>query len=190
MIGYLSGTIQNKTKDSILLNIGQIGYFVFLPFDLLNSLLEGKKYSFYIFTVVREQEISLYGFNSIEDRSFFELLTSVSGIGPKSALEFFALSISNIKKAILEKDIEVLSSVKGIGKKTAERIIVELKNKVEIMADLEINTSDKSMSNLSEDIIMALEGLGFEKNYVVKFFKKSENFQSTEEAVMWILQNQ
>ncbi len=192
MIGYLSGIIQEKTGNFIIVNVRGVGYIVYSPREIIMSYRESQIIDLYIFTVVREQEISLYGFKTLQERQFFELLISVSGIGPKSALEFLNLPIETIKDAIGAGDTALLSQVKGIGKKTAERLVVELKNKIGIIESVSniVSSGDtNSDQEASQEVLSALEGLGFERINVVKKLKEAPKFESTEDAVMWFLQN-
>jgi len=196
MIAYLSGNIIKKTDSFFILNTNGVGYLVFASLDFLSNIQEGKDLECFISNVVREQEFSLYGFENFEQRQFFELLTSVSGIGPKSALEFLNLPINSVKDAIATGDTTFLSKVKGVGKKTAERVAMELKTKVGSLFSVEnvvVKKSkqgkEESNTQESEDVISALEGLGFERIDIVKKLQKAPAFEQAEDAVSWFLQN-
>ncbi len=131
MIAFLRGTIKHKNINSLILEVGDVGYQVFASEALLSDLKLGSSAELYVHHHVREEAADLYGFKSAEDLELFELLLTVSGIGPKSALGILALaSAGDIKEAIIRGDANLLTKVSGIGKKTAERLVLELKSKV------------------------------------------------------------
>jgi holliday junction DNA helicase RuvA len=192
MIAFISGNVQTKTDSFLIISCSGVGYLVFVTTDTIQSIKENQAIELYVYTVVREQELALYGFPSLPERQFFELLLSVSGIGPKSALEFLNVPIDAIKNAISTKDTAFLSKVKGIGKKTAERLIIELKNKlgaIEVL-DMKIVNSDQNSTNQdsTQDVVLALESLGYDRLQVVQKLKTAPQFSSTEEAIRWFLQ--
>lgn len=162
MIAYLEGEIIYTTDKFIILNTGGVGYKVNLTDDTLLSYKDKKTASLFIYTAVRENSIDLFGFKNAEELSFFELLLDVSGIGPRSALAIIGLApINTIKRAIAIGDVSYLNKVSGIGKKTAEKIIIELRDKLESYK----NDTD-TPSNLREegDILEALKSLGYSQN--------------------------
>lgn len=131
MIAFLRGTIKHKNLNSLILEVGDVGYQVFASDVFLNDLKVGSAAELYIHHHVREEADDLYGFKTPEDLELFELLLTVSGIGPKSALGVLSIaSASDIKEAIIRGDANLLTKVSGIGKKTAERLVLELKSKV------------------------------------------------------------
>src|SRR3989344_7746501 len=134
MIGKLEGLCVGTTPEgSALIDVGGVGYAVHVTAPTLSRLLDSKRgaSSLLIHTAVREDAIDLYGFETGEELVFFKQLTSVSGIGPKSALGILNLNeVSHLTRAIMQGDATALTRVHGIGKKSAERIVVELKDKV------------------------------------------------------------
>jgi len=131
MIAYLKGKVIAKTNTYIILETGGVGYQVFAGENFLAEIKAGGEQEIYLHHRVREDLSDLYGFKNLEDLSLFELLLSVSGVGPKSALAVLSLaSTDDIKEAIIRGDASLLTKVSGIGKKTAERLVLELKNKV------------------------------------------------------------
>lgn len=132
MIASLLGTLDLVTDKFVILNTGNIGYKVFLNKATLAIIAKQKEsVKLYTFLNVKEDELSLYGFLKWEELEFFELLTSVSGVGPKSALGILELaSVSDLRGAIMNSKVEFLTKVSGIGRKIAERIILELKSKI------------------------------------------------------------
>jgi len=131
MIAYLQGPVINKGLNQIIVLVGGVGYQVFVNENFLSEIKAGQEIEVHIYHVVREEASDLYGFKTREDLELFELLLSVSGVGPKSALAVLAIaSASDIKEAIIRDNADLLTKVSGIGKKTAERVVLELKNKI------------------------------------------------------------
>ena len=131
MIGYLEGTVRSSTLGSMVLMVGGIGYKVALPRETVTHFLPGSQVSVFTHLVVREDVLDLYGFENEEDLRFFELLLTVSGIGPKSALAILDIaSVETLRSAIAGGDAKYLTTVSGIGRKTAEKIVLELRDKV------------------------------------------------------------
>jgi len=157
MIASLKGKIELKTEKFIILDVNGVGYKIFCSASALKKIKVGKEESkFFIHLYPRENLLDLYGFFSFEELEFFENLISVSGIGPKAALSVMALeSVETLKQAIASGQKTLLTKVSGIGSKTAERIILELKNK--------IFASVEDIKQLSSDgeAIDALVGLGY-----------------------------
>jgi Holliday junction DNA helicase RuvA len=136
MIGKLKGLIEEKTEDSLLLDVQGVCYLVFLSGRALQQLPgEGEAAALFIETHVREDHIHLYGFPTAEDRAWFRLLSTVQGVGAKMALAILdAFATAELSQAILAKDSKMLTRASGVGPKLAERLITELKNKVTKMA--------------------------------------------------------
>lgn len=162
MIAYLEGEIIHLTDKFIIINTGNVGYKVSVTPQTISLYTLGKKTSLFIYTAVRENSIDLYGFNNINELSFFELLLDVSGIGPKGALGIIALApIETIKRAIATGDVGYLNKVSGIGKKTAEKIIIELRDKLK---DYKNDTDTPGTLRDESDILEALKSLGYSQN--------------------------
>lgn len=188
MIASIEGTITKKTDKGVIVDTGNIGYFVALPSSIHENLKEKEEAFFYIDTRVREDDISLYGFETWEQIELFKAVTSISGVGPKIGLELLSSDPEKIKAAIVNKDVEALTKVPGIGKKSAERLIVELKNKV----DWDITTSTHQGLGRPEDddAVQAIMGLGYHKHEVKEILKKMpEDITTPEEVVAYFLQN-
>lgn len=157
MIGYLSGKVQLVRENSIILNVNGVGYKISVGPGLLAQLHPEENADIFVFTHVREDILALYGFEKAEELDFFELLIGVSGIGPKAALGILAVApMEKIRSSIVNQDPTLLSSVSGIGKKTAEKVVIELKNKVGATGSIFDNQSHKA-----EDVYGALLQLGF-----------------------------
>jgi len=132
MIASLTGKIQLKTEKSVIIEVNGTGYEIFAPLVFLEKIKTGSTTTVYTHLHVREDAMELYGFSTPAELAFFKLLIGVSGIGPKSAIAILSLaSVSDLKKAISHGDASLLTKVSGIGKKTAARLIVELKTKVD-----------------------------------------------------------
>lgn len=156
MLALLEGKIELKTEKFVVINIGGVGYRVFCTASVLDKLTKNKKAKLFIHLYTRENIMDLYGFLSFEDLEFFETLISVSGIGPKAALSVMALAtVKTLKQAIASGQKALLTKVSGIGQRTAERVILELKNKIVApIADIKKLSSDS-------DAIDALVSLGY-----------------------------
>ncbi|MCC6323330.1 Holliday junction branch migration protein RuvA [Candidatus Nomurabacteria bacterium] len=162
MIARLEGTIIYNTDKYIVIDVSGVGYKVFVSADAVLQIRINDKCAFWIYTAVRENSIDLYGFAKIEELTFFEMLLDVSGIGPKGALGIISIaSIDTLSRAIATGDTGYLTKVSGIGKKTAEKIVIELRDKLKAkMGDNSSNTSLRAES----DIIEALRSLGYSQN--------------------------
>lgn len=160
MIAYLKGQVfQKNNKSIILLTNNQVGYEVFLTAQDLEQNRVNELAEFFIYTHVKEDALSLYGFKTQEQLNLFKQLLSVSGIGPRSALNVLGLAdLTELKRAITSGDPSLLQQVSGIGKKTAERLVVELKEK--ILIDLSAQTP---VSNSDNQVVEALISLGYKE---------------------------
>lgn len=159
MIAHIEGTIIYKTDKFIIIDVMGIGYKVFITIDTLASCKEGEQTTLWTYMVVRETVLDLYGFITNDEMSFFELLLNVSGIGPKSALGILSLTpIDTLKKAIATSDKSYLNKVSGIGKKTAEKIILELRDKLQAYTSKD---GEHYTLRGESDIVEALKSLGF-----------------------------
>ena len=156
MIGSLRGTVLSTLRADVLVEVGGVGYRVSVTAETLTSVLEGQEVLLYTHEAVRETADDLYGFLEKEDLLWFELLLSVSGVGPKSALAIMnAVDRRSLEEAIARNDAKGLSGAFGIGKKTAEKIVLELKEKVG-----SIEHAEKSVGS-DGDVVDALVGLGY-----------------------------
>lgn len=160
MIAYLRGAIIHKAFNYLVLETGGLGYKIYASPNLINDLKAGAEAEIYTYHVVREDTSDLYGFKSFADLELFEMLLTVSGIGPKSAASILATaSPSDVKEAIMRGDSNLLTKVSGVGKKTAERVVLELKGKIaKLGSDLDLSFSS---GLLAGDELEALMTLGF-----------------------------
>lgn len=155
MIGFLKGIVLTTNNTSLILDVNGVGYKILAPLPVLVSVVSGDTLSLFIHTHVREDQISLFGFKDEIDLFLFEKLTSVSGIGPKSALGMLSVhSPSSLADAVERGDADTLSHTPGVGKKTAEKIILELKGKLGHLVG-------KEVSDTTLEARLALEALGY-----------------------------
>src|SRR3954453_15544071 len=166
MIGHLRGTILEKTPNEIVLEAGGVGYEVLIPISTFTALPdEGGQASLRIHTHVREDMLSLFGFATAAEKTLFERLISVSGIGPKLALTVLSgLATKDLIAAIRTGDLPQLVRIPGVGRKTAERIVLELKDKI-VGADLAPDghapeESAPVLDAMEKDVVSALQNLG------------------------------
>lgn len=168
MLYFLEGILTRKSERVIVVENQGFGFRIFVSRETLEKLPKiGEKVKIFLYFYLREEAIELYGFLTERELEFFELLNSVAGIGPKSALALIgSASLENLKAAILSGKTEVLTRTPGIGRKTAERIILELKSKLEI--------SEKGIERLETDLELenALLDLGYSKEAIRRVIKK------------------
>jgi len=187
MIGYLEGTIQKKIDNNVIVKCNGVGYLVYIPKILLSEIEENEPIALYIHTAVSEDSIRLFGFQEIESLKMFQLLITVSGVGPKTGLEIMNNPLSSLKYAISKGDSTLLVKTKGIGKKTAERIIIDLKGKV----SSEDKPSDyEDYKDIDADAILALQNLGFRRHQIIqKMQTMPKEITKTEDIIRYFLQN-
>lgn len=173
MIAYIEGQIFLIESSYAVVLVNGVGYHLMLSKTDLESFILGEKVSFFVHTNVREDAIELYGFRQREQKQIFQLLISVSGVGPKLALAILStLSAPELISALIEKNITVLSSISGIGKKTAERLILELKEKIQKL-NLGVFSSPSAIDHSSmASLHQALKGLGYSKDQCEKALAK------------------
>jgi Holliday junction DNA helicase RuvA len=157
MIAQLEGKIAGLKGNSVILSVGGVGYQVFVSAYTLGKLAGQDQVLLHIHTHVREDQLALYGFLNEEELTMFELLISISGIGPKVALSILSIAdVKTIRTAIVNKDPSILTRVSGVGKKTAERVIIELENRVDA-----VGIEDQASALAGQDAIEALTSLGY-----------------------------
>jgi len=159
MIATLHGKIQSRTDESIVVNIGGIGFRVRVPITTLANLgAVGSDVQLFTHLRVREDELSLYGFASDDELRLFETLMTVSGIGPKVAMNVISsASIDTLRVAIAQGNVDVLTAIPGIGKKTAQRLALELKGKVDVSGLGAVS----ELTAVDADVVDALINLGY-----------------------------
>ncbi len=174
MIAMLTGNIAYKSPDHLIVDVNGVGYRVMIPFSTYYELPEEGKISLHIHTSVREDAIQLYGFRTRTEKSFFQLLISVSGIGPKLARDILSnIQPPQLAAALMQGDLHKLSAIPGIGKKTAERLVVELRDKAGKLdagaaSSAEANGRNIPETGLLDDVASALQNLGYKDVQVRK----------------------
>lgn len=194
MIAFLRGKLLEKSANTVIVDVGGVGYEVHVPLSTFYELGEpGYDVALKIHTIVREDSISLYGFMTSHEREIFTLLISVSGIGPKSALSALSgMSADEMIAAIRDNNIARLTAIPGVGKKTAERLVVELKDKVKTIDKAAAKGSpshsgdESTPSGAIEDAVSALVNLGYQRQAAEKAVNKSAQ-EGTELEVQKLL---
>ncbi|HEY1835752.1 MAG TPA: Holliday junction branch migration protein RuvA [Candidatus Saccharimonadales bacterium] len=164
MIATLSGTVAEKLLDTVVLDVHGVGYGVFVPSDDYGALAQGQSAKVYVYEHIREASHDLFGFLKLDTKNFFEQLLGVNGIGPKMALSVLSIgNIDHVRAAIASGDVKFIQRASGVGKRVAERIVVELKDKVGL-AGIELSATgllqgDNSL--LQDEAVEALVALGF-----------------------------
>lgn len=158
MIASISGKVIHLTKETVIIDINGLGFEVFVPKSLLSDTEKGDLLYLYTYMLVREDNISLYGFASLEEKQLFLQFLAVGGIGPKLSLSILSsLSIDNIRSAILSEKPDYFSRVPGIGKKTAQKIIIQMQGKLPDSDGLAI----RSITDVDDAVVDALISLGY-----------------------------
>lgn len=177
MIAYIKGKLEVKANTYVVIDVGGIGYKIFMSATAIDKIGEtGKEVKVHTYYYVREDNISLYGFNTLEELKMFELLLSVSGIGAKSAITMLSeISPSDFALAVISNNIKALTQISGVGPKSAQRIILELKDKLKTEQAIsseetpEIKVAIENNSKV-EEAISALQVLGYNKKEIEKAF--------------------
>jgi Holliday junction DNA helicase RuvA len=178
MISKIEGVVWDKADKYIVAGVGGVGFKVFTTSENIEIAEKGKAISLLTHLVVKEDALDLYGFTQQDELSFFEMLISISGIGPKTALNILNISsIGALKMAISSGDTSHLTKVSGIGKKVAEKIVLELKDKVGVQSD-DVSLRDEL------DAVEALKALGYSQRDAREALKKVEkNIVNTSERI-------
>lgn len=163
MIAFLRGKILNKHKNYLIIEVADVGYQVFVNQSLFSEFVTGQSVELYTHQYIKEDALDLYGFKNLVELEMFELLLSISGVGPKSALGILSVATTEeLKVTIARGDSSILTKVSGIGRKTAERIVLELRDKVVSVGAGDIIAGGGAASGLAQsDEIDALMALGY-----------------------------
>lgn len=182
MIAYLEGEIVFRGVNFVILKSGGVGFKVFV---LPDTDVSGERLRLYTHLAVREDALTLFGFRTYEELELFGILIGVSGVGPKAGMGILSVADpATIKLAIAKEDASILTRVSGIGKKTAERVILELKNKFTLgeIKEGDLSAAQKEILD-QQDVIEALMGLGYGQNDVRKVLENIPREKSLEERV-------
>ncbi len=195
MIGYIKGKVLNINNGVALVVNNGIGYEIACSQTTLDKIDGENEVEIFTYLAVREDGLFLYGFSSVEEKKMFIKLISVSGVGPKIGIAILSgMALNDLAIKIATSDIKGLSKIKGLGKKMAERIVVELREKmqaVEEETETAIKSSAKDMSDVEEDAIIALMSLGFTKKECLPVVLSARDFgaKTVEEIVTYSLKN-
>jgi Holliday junction DNA helicase RuvA len=187
MIGKITGKVSYKENIWLILDTGNVGYKIFVEKDLHAQTKENEEVSLWTYLAVRENSLDLYGFQTTEKLKLFELLISVSGIGPKSALSILDVaSPSSLRQAVVSGETSPLTEVAGIGKKNAEKIIIELRGKLKLKEGEVLSTE-----NTDSEVYEALTSLGYSakdaRDVISKLPNKDENTHNRIKAALKII---
>jgi Holliday junction DNA helicase RuvA len=168
LIAYLEGKLIEKNPTRLILDVNGIGYSVNIPVSSYANIGEiGKIIKILTYQHVREDELKLFGFSTKPEKDLFELLISVNGVGPKVALGILSsISVEDFQRSVLEEDLDVLTHISGVGKKTAQRLIVELKEKltkVDLRAEKGVEAKERIGVSIEDEAVLALVSLGYNK---------------------------
>lgn len=175
MIAHLKGQLIQKSPVSLVVDVQGVGYEVFIPLTAFYDLPEcGETVALFIHTRIREDSLKLFGFTKEADKQLFELLTRISKVGPKIALAILSgMPGQELTQAVFNSDISTLSTIPGVGRKTAERLALELKDKLsELNLQPEAATADAPGNGLRDDALSALVNLGYKKAQAEQALKK------------------
>ena len=193
MFAYIKGSLEVKTNGYIVIDVNGIGYKIFMSETAINKLgAIGEIIKIHTYVRVREDDISIYGFNTNEELHMFELLISVGGIGAKSAITILSnITPSRFALAVITNEVNTLKKLPGIGPKTAQRIILELKDKIKTEEAIGAETSElekeENKQEEFEEVIQALQVLGYRRYEINKILPKIKS-ESLEERIKEALQ--
>jgi Holliday junction DNA helicase RuvA len=173
VIGYLKGKIISAKPTQIILDVNGVGYLVNISISTFEKISDQNEISLFIHTHVREDALSLYGFYTEVEKEMFELLISISGIGPKVALSILSgISVDELQNAIQTENVSRLVSVPGVGRKTAERVVLELKSKVGFIETAVTKGFDYT---IKQEAVLALSTLGYNQKVAEKIVRELLN---------------
>lgn len=168
MIAYLEGKLVEKNPTLLILEVNGVGYAVNIPVSTYGSLVEtGQMVKILTYQHVREDELKLYGFSTKPEKELFELLIAVNGVGPRMALSILScISVQEFQRSVLQEDLDVLTAISGVGKKKAQRLIVELKEKlgkVDLGERKDLREEEATLTPAVDEAALALISLGYTK---------------------------
>lgn len=192
MYSFLTGTIDEKDENLLVVNVGGVGYEVYASSQTVNKVNVGEIATIYTYLHVREDAMMLFGFSSKDEKAIFLDLITVSGVGAKTAIQILSgCTVEELVNSITTGDVRTISSVKGIGKKTAERIVLELKNKFEELPLLsQVHTNSSSKNSITDEAVILLTNMGLTRTEAVNLVKQVATPEDTiEEIVTKALRN-
>jgi len=197
MLAYLTGKITYKTATHVYLECNGVAYFVNISLNTFSQIENAENVKLFTHLVIREDAHTLFGFFSEEEKNMFLHLISVSGVGPNTArLVLSSMSTSEFQKAIIQEDVRLIQSIKGIGPKAAQRLILELRDKLKkssTQEGIDIAQTYGVRSVMADEALAALTMLGFQKaqaeKAIQKVLKENQQTQSVEELIKLSLKN-
>lgn len=184
MIATLQGKIIEKLGDVVVLDCNGVGYGLLVTFEDFGALETGTQTKLYVYEHIRENSHDLFGFKSIETKRLFELLLSVNGVGPKMALAILSIANMNqVKQAIAGGDTKFIAQANGVGKRVAERVVVDLKDKVGLVASEDAMDFLSTSANPSDEALQALVALGYSVQDAAQALKKVDPKLGVEERI-------
>lgn len=186
MIVAVSGKVLHTGQKSVFIETNSgLSYEVFPPTTFLSECAANETVRLYTYLHIRENEMELYGFRDLTEREWFTKLISIKGIGPKMGMEIISSSVDILKQAIAQQDYVILTQIKGMGKKTAERVLLELKSME--LPDIAVQNT-ATPAHVLQDACDALVQLGYDRYEVNKAFKDiPEDMTETEDVIKWFL---
>ena len=194
MYAFLTGTIDEKDENLLVVNVGGVGYEVWASSHTVNGVNVGEVATIYTYLNVREDAMNLFGFSSKQEKALFLDLMKVKGVGAKTAIQILSgASPDELIESIMHGDTRTISSIKGIGKKTAEMIVVELKSKFEdlpLLSQSYTNSTSNNKSSITDEAVMLLVNMGLTRTEAVNLVKQVATPDDTiEEIVTKALRN-
>ncbi len=188
MIALLTGTILDKNLGNLIVDVKGVGYEVLMPLSDAEELPEGQTATIYTYHHIREQSQELFGFNTVASKELFKLLITVQGVGPKAALAILSLGqFESVRSSLARGDAKYIQQASGVGKKTAERIIVDLSDKVGIPTEMSAEAVQTEL-NTNDEAVEALEALGFSANEAIKALAEVDRSLPLEQQIKLALQ--
>lgn len=189
MIATLNGSVSEKTTEMVVLDCGGVGYGLYVAYEDYGLLEVGQKTKLYVYEHIRENSHDLFGFTKLATKQLFELLLSVNGVGPKMALSILSIANTNaVKTAIAGGDTKFIAQANGVGKRVAERVVVDLKDKVGLSSSDDA-TSFLAGAGISDEAVQGLIALGYTAGDAQEALKNVDSKLSTEERVKLALKS-
>lgn len=186
MIAHLKGTIHRLNPEEVTIDVNGVGYRVYVPINVWDELKEGSEAILFTYTHIREDRLDLFGFLEDSERVLFERFIGMNGIGPKLALELSAVPKSLLMQAVGSQEPRLLTTVKGIGKKTAEKLLLDLKSLAESQPEVfgtSVNSATEN-SSFDNDAVEALKTLGYDTGTIMNVLKDlPTDLTTTEERI-------
>jgi Holliday junction DNA helicase RuvA len=185
MIATLNGTVSEKSIDTIILDVNGVGYGLLVPRETFDKAYVGEKLKVYVYEHIRENMYDLYGFTELQTKELFIKLINVNGVGPKVGLNILSIGpLSTVRQAIASGNLKLIQSAQGVGKKVAERVIIELKDKVGLIST--VNEASLLVGDevvLQDEAVQALVALGYSVNDAAVSLKEIDESLSTQERI-------